>query len=304
MLMKAAPVLPTACSSFAITNIDDIFVLATFFAEASTSATLTPIKITIGQYVGFTIIVAVSMIGFAVSMVLPSEPIGFLGLLPMLLGVWKLIELVLPVEENEEEEPDQSNISGAKSILKVSLITIMNGGDNIGTYIPLFSQAKGAEIAVYVVVYYILLGLWCLVAYLIMKQKHVVRLAQKYADLVVPFLFIGLGIYITVKSSCYPWSIEHIDAAHTTPSGKTIMAIVTTLVLLVIIGAMLSIRLRKRAVRSASIVGESNSRSAEAGSTTTPNLAEEGKALANSHPTEELGEEPGRDQKGYGTMGA
>ncbi|KAJ5725775.1 uncharacterized protein N7483_007132 [Penicillium malachiteum] len=150
----------TACSTFAITNIDDIFVLATFFAEASTSATLTPIKITIGQYVGFTIIMAVGMIGFAVSMVLPSEPIGFLGLLPMLLGVWKLIGLLLPVKGEEGEEAEESHISGAKSILKVSLVTIMNGGDNIGTYIPLFSQAKGAEIAIYVVIYYILLGLW------------------------------------------------------------------------------------------------------------------------------------------------
>lgn len=45
----------------------------------------------------------------------------------------------------------------------------MNGADNIGTYVPLFSRAKGAEIAVYVVTYYILLGLWCLAAFLIMK---------------------------------------------------------------------------------------------------------------------------------------
>lgn len=43
-----------------------------------------------------------------------------------------------------------------RTLLKVSSITVMNGGDNIGTYIPLFSQAKGAEIAVSVI-YYILL---------------------------------------------------------------------------------------------------------------------------------------------------
>ena len=46
----------TACSSFAITNIDDLFVLVTFFAEATTSTTLSPLKITIGQYLGFTIL--------------------------------------------------------------------------------------------------------------------------------------------------------------------------------------------------------------------------------------------------------
>lgn len=87
----------------------------------------------------------------------------------------------------------------------------MNGGDNIGTYVPLLSQAKGAEIAVYVVVYYILLGMWCFAAWLLMGQKHVLRLVEKYMNWVIPFLYMGLGIYITVKSDCYPWSIEHID---------------------------------------------------------------------------------------------
>ncbi|KAJ5358784.1 uncharacterized protein N7496_011197 [Penicillium cataractarum] len=237
----------TACSSFAITNIDDMFVLATFFAEASTSKAVTPLKITIGQYIGFTVIIIVSMIGFGVSLVLPSEPIGFLGLLPLLLGIWKLFDLLFPAKT---EETEKSDFAGAKSILKVSIITVMNGGDNIGTYIPLFSQAKGAEIAVYVVTYYILLGAWCLVAFLIMKQKYILLLAQKYADIVVPFLYVGLGVYVVVKSSCYPWSIERIDTSASALPGRTVMALVTTFVLLICIVTMLWLKLRKRAPQS------------------------------------------------------
>lgn len=234
----------TACSSFAITNIDDMFALATFFTEASTNKTITPLKITIGQYIGFTVIIIISMIGFGVSLVLPSEPIGFLGLLPMLLGIWKLFEYFSPTEE---EGTETSNFAKLRSILKVSIVTVMNGGDNIGVYIPLFSQAKGAEIAVYVVTYYILLGLWCLVAFLIMKQKHILRLAQKYADILVPFLFVGIGVYVVVKSSCYPWSIKHIDASPSALPGKTVMAIVTTFFLLICILVMLWFKLRKKA---------------------------------------------------------
>ncbi|KAH6664857.1 cadmium resistance transporter-domain-containing protein [Halenospora varia] len=233
----------TACSTFALTNIDDMFVLVTFFAEAATSKTVTPLKITIGQFIGFTIIVTISMIGFGVALVLPSEPIGFLGLLPILLGVWKFFDLLFLTEE---EDPEKPNIAGMKSILKVSVITLMNGGDNIGTYIPLFSQAKGAEIAVYVVVYYILLGVWCLVAWLIMGQKRVVRLVERYMRMVIPFLYLGLGVYITVKSSCYPWSIKHIDDKFLGNPGRTIMAIVTTFLLLTCIGSMLWFKMRKK----------------------------------------------------------
>ncbi|EEA23309.1 hypothetical protein TMatcc_002167 [Talaromyces marneffei ATCC 18224] len=242
----------TACSTFAITNIDDLFVLVTFFAEATTSTTLSPLKITIGQFLGFTIIVIISMIGFGVSLAIPSEPIGFLGLLPILLGVWKLLEVVFPPEEEEEGAAAGSRIASMKSIFKVAAITVMNGGDNIGTYVPLFSQAKGAEIAVYVVVYYILLGVWCLAAWLLMGQKYVLRLAEKYIAWVIPFLYMGLGIYITVKSDCYPWSIEHIDNRFLANPGETIMAIISAAVLSAAIGTMLWVKLRKKALQSES----------------------------------------------------
>jgi cadmium resistance protein CadD (predicted permease) len=235
-----------ACSSFAITNIDDMFVLVTFFSEASTSKTVTPLRITLGQYIGFTVIIIISMIGFGASLALPSEPIGFLGLLPILMGVWNLFGLLLSEEEEETEKP---SIAGMKSILKVSVITVMNGGDNIGTYVPLFAQAKGAEVAVYVIIYYILLGVWCLIALLVMRQKHILHLAQKYMRVVIPFLYLSLGVYIIVKSSCYPWSIQRIDASASTHRGKIIMAVITTVLLLTCMGAMLWLKLRKKAVQ-------------------------------------------------------
>jgi cadmium resistance protein CadD (predicted permease) len=228
-----------ACSTFA-----DLFILVTFFAEATTSANLSPLKITIGQYLGFTIIVIISIIGFSVSLTLSSKPIGFLGLLPILLGVWKLLEVIFPTKE--EEKAAKAKIAGMKSIFKVSVITLINGGDIIGIYLPLFSQSRGAEIVIYVVIYYILLGVWCFAAWLLMRQKRVLRLVEKYMNWVIPFFYMGLGIYITVKSDCYPWSIEHINN-HLGNLGKTIMAIVSATALLAAIGAMLWFKLRKRA---------------------------------------------------------
>jgi cadmium resistance protein CadD (predicted permease) len=231
--MQFGKAIGTACASFAITNIDDAFVLVTFFAEATTRKTITPLKITIGQCLGFTIIIMISMIGYGVSLVLPSEPIGFLGLLPILLGCWNLIKLIFSTDDEDEEE--ESRVGSLKSVFKVALVTLMNGGDNIGTYIPLFSQAKGTEIAVYVVVYYILLFVWCLAAYLVMKQRHILRLAQKYAEYVVPFLYMGLGIYIVVKSNAYPWSIDRIDRDVASHPGKVVMGVVTVGLLLICI---------------------------------------------------------------------
>jgi cadmium resistance protein CadD (predicted permease) len=54
------------------------------------------------------------MIGFGVSLVLPSDPIGFLGLLPMLLGIWKLFDLIFPTKE-EDSEKVQSVFPGRRA---------------------------------------------------------------------------------------------------------------------------------------------------------------------------------------------
>ncbi|OBT60722.1 hypothetical protein VE03_09786 [Pseudogymnoascus sp. 23342-1-I1] len=244
--MQLGSTIGTACLTFILTNIDDAFVLVTFFAESATSKNLTPLKITLGQYLGFTVIVIVSLIGFAVAVAIPSEPIGFLGLLPILLGAWRLFDLLFPKKDDaEEEESESQRIANARSVFKVAGITIMNGGDNIGTYIPLFSQAEGAEVAVYVVVYYILLGIWCLIAFLIMKQKHILRIAEKYASFIIPFLYLGLGIYIVVTSDCYPWSIEEIDDNFRSDPGKIVMGVVTTLSMSSIMGIMVWFKMRK-----------------------------------------------------------
>ena len=237
-----------ACASFAITNIDDMFVLVTFFSDATTSKTMTPLRITLGQFIGFTVIVIISMVGFGVSYLIPTEPIGFLGFAPMLIGVWRLLGLLITMGE----EPETDRHAAIKSTLKVAIVTVMNGGDNISTYVPLFSQARKAEMGVYVVTYYILLGVWCLVAFMVMREKHVLSMARKYMHIGIPFLYIGLGLYIVIKSSCYPWSIEKINHSVSTHPGKVIMSTMTVFFLLACIGLMLWFKLKKKTARPAS----------------------------------------------------
>ncbi|KAF5979147.1 hypothetical protein FCOIX_5430 [Fusarium coicis] len=238
----------TACATFAATNVDDIFVLVAFFAESTTSPFLTPVKIAVGQYVGFTVIVAVSMIGYGASFLIPAEPIGFLGLLPILLGIWWILTYIFRKDEDEEEALDQelTTADGFRAVFKVASITVMNGADNISTYIPLFAEAKAGELAIYIVVYYIMLGVWCCAAYLIMRQKHILHIAQKYARRLVPFLYVGLGIFIIVNSECYPWAIEEIDDDITSHPGKIVMGVTTAGLLAICIGAMLWRKLSQR----------------------------------------------------------
>src|ERR1700682_6180182 len=101
----------TGITAFVFSNLDDLLLLALWFAEARTgAATLKLYNVVVGQYVGFSILLVLSLIGFAIGSVLPIEWIGLLGFLPILIGLHKLYHLIREKcctqrEDNAEAHP-------------------------------------------------------------------------------------------------------------------------------------------------------------------------------------------------------
>src|SRR5207248_10228314 len=79
----------TATVTFAATNIDDIFVLTLFFSQ--TSRGFRSAHIVAGQYLGFSALVAISLVGFFGGRILPRTWVGLLGFVPILVGVRRWI---------------------------------------------------------------------------------------------------------------------------------------------------------------------------------------------------------------------
>ncbi|CAF1611275.1 unnamed protein product [Rotaria magnacalcarata] len=79
--------------SYIATNIDDLIVLMNFFTEATiASSALEVCHVFIGQYLGFCVFLAVSLIGYEISYALPTQLLGFL---PIFLGVKGVIEVIV-----------------------------------------------------------------------------------------------------------------------------------------------------------------------------------------------------------------
>jgi cadmium resistance protein CadD (predicted permease) len=74
-----------AVGLFAITNVDDIVILALFFGQARARSGV--LRVVLGQYVGFVAIPASSIIGAHGAQLLPETAIPYLGLLPLALGL-------------------------------------------------------------------------------------------------------------------------------------------------------------------------------------------------------------------------
>lgn len=204
----------TALIAFISTNIDDILILTLFFTQ--TNAALKKRHIVIGQYLGIGILTVISIIGALGVVLIPQEYVGLLGLVPIYLGIKAIVDYrragSKKIETNEKMLFDQTAVIRKNriirfiesfvnpSVVKVSLVTIANGADNLGIYIPLFAGMSFGDIRVTVMIFMIMTGLWCLIAVKLAQHPFVQSTVKKYQHILVPLVFICLGIFILAKN--------------------------------------------------------------------------------------------------------
>jgi len=177
-----------AVAAFIATNLDDVLLLIGFFSHKSYK----PFQVVIGQYLGIGLLVLGSAIGAAISLSIAPAYVGLLGFLPIAIGVKNFWDTFVTSDTQEES----TKISSSGNILSVALVTIANGGDNIGVYIPLFATMTSAQFTVTVVIFAVMTGLLCLTGHWLVYHKKFGSHVQYWGHRILPFVLIGLGLYI------------------------------------------------------------------------------------------------------------
>ena len=198
----------TGITSFAATNIDDIVILMLFYAQVN--ATFRKRHIVAGQYLGFTALIVASLPGFFGGLIVPRTWIGILGLVPIAIGINRLVNREKDGAriQTVSGEADPSPVNTLASFLspqtyKVAAVTLANGGDNIGIYVPLFASSKLTSLGVILSVFFLLIGVWCYIAYRLTSLPAIAHVLTRYGQAIVPFVLIGLGIFILIESGTY-----------------------------------------------------------------------------------------------------
>ena len=191
----------TGITAFTATNLDDILILLLFFSQVN--AGFRRRQIIAGQYLGFAALVLASLPGFFGRLIFPPEWIGMLGILPIAIGIGRLLNA--DTDESEEPEAGQSEPSVFSSCLSpqtysVAAVTVANGSDNISIYVPLFASSTLENLAVILAVFFTLVGVWCYAAYRLIQMRAIADSLTRYGNHLVPFVLIGLGVAILVKS--------------------------------------------------------------------------------------------------------
>src|SRR5918995_5713041 len=119
---------------FAATNIDDIFVLMMFFSSLSFLVR----HVVLGQYIGIGLLIAISVLGSLISLVVPTYVIGLMGVVPIAIGIKNLIETRKRDNSLSRHVIQEKRNRSYHSFLLVAAVTFSNGGDNICVFISLF----------------------------------------------------------------------------------------------------------------------------------------------------------------------
>jgi len=204
-MMDVVSLATIGISAFIATNIDDIFILMMFFTPSSLTF---PVKqVVLGQYLGIGLLVAISALGSFLPLVIPTYIIGLLGVVPIIVGTKKLFQILKKknkADPSKQIAQDTSNRNRNRvylSFLTVAAVTFSNGADNIGIYTPLFAQYNSAsQIATIIGVFMAMTAVWCTVAYYLINHPLVASRIRRTAHAVIPFVLIGLGIYILAQA--------------------------------------------------------------------------------------------------------
>ncbi|HEU5289108.1 MAG TPA: cadmium resistance transporter, partial [Cyclobacteriaceae bacterium] len=126
--------------------------------------------------------------------------VGLLGLFPIYLGVKQLLGLFKNQNEEESAPSERATIPG---IISIATITIANGGDNIGTYIPLFTSLTSYDKSVMVAVFLIMTFIWLAAAKYLTTHPLMAKTISKYGHIITPIVLCLLGIYILRENGSF-----------------------------------------------------------------------------------------------------
>ena len=182
-------------TSFIGTNIDDIFIDTILFSEAKTKEESK--SIICGKYLGIGTLVFLSILGAFGLQLLPQHYIGYLGFVPICLGIK---EIIINMKSKENDEENETIRKSTNNIINTALITIANGADNIGVYIPLFAGFMAWQIVVTVCVFLALIAVWCFLGKALADLPVLKRGLKRNKDVIVPVVYIVLGLYILVEN--------------------------------------------------------------------------------------------------------
>jgi cadmium resistance protein CadD (predicted permease) len=205
----------TAIGLFTLTNIDSLVILVLFFGQATGPADIA--RVVIGQYLGFVVILVMSILGGLGVRLVAGAASGYFGLLPIALGLltagtaWRRqrkhpTPVPVPAAGDRGDgatETDPQRAATGPTVLVVATVTVASGGDNLSAYTPVFGTTGLAGLLTYVVAFLVLVAVWCAAGLFFARRHLVAGLLSRWSRVVLPVVLIGIGLAVLIQGHAF-----------------------------------------------------------------------------------------------------
>ena len=194
----------TAVALFAATNVDDLVVLALLSATSRAAGRPRRWEIWAGQYLGFAVLVGLSLAAGRGLSLVPARWLWLLALIPLSIGVVTLAAAIRSARRGEQSAPSLPTVTGVSNVrwlswmagvVGVGTLTVVDGADDLAAYTPVFATADAARITVTVVVFAVGVAVWCAVGAQLTRHHRITDTLQRYGRWILPAAFILIAHY-------------------------------------------------------------------------------------------------------------
>lgn len=177
-------------------SIEEIPVFVLLFSRAKNNSDKN--FVSIGIIVANIIIISASIALAILVGSIPNEKIiGIIGIIPLAIG----IAVASGFEGKEEKKLNKilEKSKGGSLMLESALVTLALAADDVAVYIPFFLSIDNSKLIVSFITLIILVAMQCYLSAGILKIKSIADFLEKYERVIVPLVFIPLGLYIMYK---------------------------------------------------------------------------------------------------------
>ncbi|MFM0648002.1 cadmium resistance transporter [Paraburkholderia bryophila] len=186
-----------AIAAYVATNIDNLFVLLAFLAEAGRQRR----RVIVGQFAGSLALIVAATLVAALLTRLPTGYVGLLGILPIGVGLAKAWERFGPSSANPASASGTAaTVSDGSSWWTVACVAVANGSDNIAVYVPLYASHSHADGMFISLMFIVMIGLWCAGAVWLVEHPLLGAPIRRYGTALLPLILLVIGVSVIVQN--------------------------------------------------------------------------------------------------------
>jgi len=184
-------------TSFVATNLDNLLLLVVLLGANAKRRS----AVLLGYICSAIAVIFASALGVAVGSMVGAGLIGYLGIVPLLLGCHMLYKSWTGGHAEHEEIELLSNGTEPRIWLSTFILLFSNSGDSVAVFLPLLAESGRSAILIIVCSYLTMALLWAGLSYTISGQRSLALRIEQRSEKIVPWIMIAVGIYILTDTA-------------------------------------------------------------------------------------------------------